>query len=439
MNKYTVSSIMLATLMLGGCGGSSHNTADKDASIPAALSKPKLTVNVKKRNKCGELVGYPLANIVFHGEDGSPLLIDSPNNSGFYSKELPEGAQSVSFVGLEGLDEYTKVRTIFTELDIANGAELNTIEFKDEMAYCDCRQVEVDFSPLAISHSQYYLSKEGGGSVSYFKDFPSLCGDNTKLYYTLTSPGYDFTTVAAIDVPKTMSKVVVDGNQFVHEGVLVATSSLEHGTQVYVNGKDNNDNEIFSEMDFVSDSTKLNIYPSVSETNELRNYAVSRSTQTGRYEMVYAGIKRRIKKDGKIGEVVLPTVPDELSGHLSAAKLALTQQMEFDYSFKTIDSRIQSAKWQFYFDSSEHNVEYTRWHVSGPLNATIPTLTYGDAFKATNHEVTRTHLHLSGFEGAPRDFSDYRQYLYTHADKATAGDNVFILLVSRINGETLIK
>ncbi|MCF2858027.1 hypothetical protein L1286_11140 [Pseudoalteromonas sp. SMS1] len=439
MNKYTVSSIMAATLMLGGCGGSSHSTADKDTFIPGNSTKPKLTVNVKKRNRCGELVGYPQANIVFHGEDGSPLLIDSPNSVGFYSEELPEGAQSVSFVGIESHSAYTKTRTIFTELDIGNGAELKTIEFKDEMAYCDCRQVEIDFSALAISHSQYYLTRDGGGTVSGYKDSPSVCGDNAKLYYTLARPGYELTTVAAIDVPKVLSKVVVDGSQFVHEGVSVSTSSLAHGTQAFVNGTDNNGNGILSNMDFVSDSTQLTIYPTVSETNVLHNYTVLRNTFTEHYEMIYAGLTTRINKDGTIDDIVLPTVPDALSGQLSAAKLALTQQMKFDYSFSTLDSRIQSAKWQFDFDASEHNFENTRWHVSGPLNATIPTLTYGEAFNATNHEVRQTRLHLSGFEGAPRDISDYRQYLYTHTDKATTGDNVFILLVSRSNEETLIN
>ncbi|MBQ4839602.1 hypothetical protein [Pseudoalteromonas luteoviolacea] len=435
MKKFVVSPVVASLFALGGCGSSTDNSPEKEVISPKAeIQTTTLTFNVKRRTKCG-LVEYPNASVIFHGEDGKPIATYSSDKEGFFSQEVPEGAKHVSIIGMESYGRNDTTRKIYSKLDIANGAELETIEFEDFSVYCECKDVTVDLSALAVTHSMYSISRLGGGSISNYQDAPEVCGSDAKLYYSINNPGYELNTLAVVDVPQDVNSIVVTGSDFVHQSVNVPTSQFEVKTRVDVYGLDDNGNRILENFEYAAEQVKLKIYPSISSNNKLDNYKSISFAHEGHHVIMSSGVRAQLDEMGQVTGFKLPEASTELAGQLSSAVTALEQEQTMAYDFTDLDARIQTASWQFYIEGTES----IKWNIAGSVKSVLPKLTFGDVVSLPTQKVSyRSHLLLSGYDGAPSDIEGYRGYVYKNLDKSNQSDYAFIFLSSRTTGEPIL-
>ncbi|WP_155734502.1 hypothetical protein [Pseudoalteromonas luteoviolacea] len=95
MNKIYKPALMAGFLMLAGCGGSSESSTDNKPNLPVVQEKPKLTFHVKTRTDCGT-IPYPNASVVFHDADGNAMAAYMTDSVGFFSQDVPAGAEHAS-------------------------------------------------------------------------------------------------------------------------------------------------------------------------------------------------------------------------------------------------------------------------------------------------------------------------------------------------------
>ncbi|WP_155732780.1 hypothetical protein [Pseudoalteromonas luteoviolacea] len=440
MNKIYKPALMAGFLMLAGCGGSSESSTDNKPNLPVVQEKPKLTFHVKTRTDCGT-TPYPNASVVFHDADGNAMAAYMTDSVGFFSQDVPAGAEHASVLGVEdygnnrmGTGDTGKVRKIHTALEISEGAQLETIEFFDVTGSCPCQDVTVDFSELAVTHSDYIISKFGSGVIEGYQDSTSACGHNPKLYYSISQPGYDMGKLAVIDVPKASSSVVVTGSDFAHDSVNVPTVHFAEKSRVHVNGLDSVGEKILLNYDYASEYSNLKIYPSLSSINELLNYK-SVLTYPEELPVIHSwGVIAHLDNEGKTNEFALPEAQFELAGELTKAVLMQEQGDVYTYNFTGIDARLQHATVVLNFELLGSPYKNLKWFVAGGLNSAIPKLTFGEEFEVFKRSVTRrASLHLSGYDGAPMNVVDYRQYVQKHLGKPSLGDKVFISTSQRLN------
>ncbi|MBQ4812904.1 hypothetical protein J8M20_16205 [Pseudoalteromonas luteoviolacea] len=430
MSKVYKPALLVGCLILAGCGSSSDSASENKPSISAGEEKPKLTLNVKTRTDCGT-IPYPNASVVFHDTDGNVVATHKTDNVGFFSQDIPAGALHASVIGVEdygpsrmGASDVGKIRKIHTALDISEGAQLETIEFFDASGSCPCRDITVDLSELAVTHSDYKVSREEGVGFDGYKGSVSVCGHNPKLYYSISLPGYDMSKLAVIDVPAASSSVVITGSDFVHDSVRVPTSHLADKSKVSVNGRDSYGEKILSNFDDAGEHTVFKIYPSLSNINELYNYK-----SAANYPAVIHswGVITYLDNEGKTNEFELPEARLELASELNKAVLMQEQGDAYAYNFTGFDMRLQQATVTLNFELLGSPYKKLKWIVAGGLNYEIPKLTFGEEFKVSKRNVTpHASLHLSGYHGAPTSLVDYRQYVQQHIGKTSIGDQVFI-------------
>ncbi|KZN57749.1 hypothetical protein N482_04420 [Pseudoalteromonas luteoviolacea NCIMB 1942] len=377
---------------------------------------------------------------MFHDADGNAMATYITDSVGFFSQDVPAGAEHASVLGVEdygnnrvGTGNTGKVRKIHTALEISEGAQLETIEFFDVTGSCPCQDVTVDFSELAVTHSDYNISKFGSGIIEGYQDSTSVCGHNPKLYYSISQSGYDMSRLAVIDVPKASSSVVVTGSDFAHDSVNVPTAHFAEKSKVHVNGLDSVGEKILLNYDNASEHSNLKIYPSLSSINELLNYK-SVLTYPEELPVIHSwGVIANLDNVGKTNEFALPEAQFELAGELTKAVLMQEQGEVYTYNFTGLDTRLQHATITMNFELLGSPYKNLQWSFSSALNSEIPKLTFGEEFQASNKSVTRSaSLHLSGYDGAPMNVVDYRQYVQKHLGKTSLGDKVFISTTQRL-------
>ncbi|OCQ22923.1 hypothetical protein A7985_02900 [Pseudoalteromonas luteoviolacea] len=433
MSKVYKPALLAGCLILAGCGGSSDRASENKPSISAGEEQPKLTFNVKTRTDCGT-IPYPNASVVFHDTDGNVLATHKTDSVGFFSQDIPAGALHASVIGVEdygynrlGTGDKGKIRKIHTALDISEGAQLETIEFFDASGSCPCRDITVDLSELAVTHSDYKVSREDGVGFDGYKGSVSVCGHNPKLYYSISLSGYDMSKLAVIDVPAASSSVVITESDFVHDSVRVPTAHLADKSKVSVNGRDSYGEKILSNFDDAGEHTVFKIYPSLSNINELFNYKSTVSYPEELPVIHSWGVITHLDNEGKTNEFVLPEAQFELASELTKAVLMQEQGDVYAYNFEGFDTRLQEATVIFNFELLGSPYKKLKWIVAGGLNSEIPKLTFGEEFKVSKRNVTpHASLHLSGYHGAPTSLVDYRQYVQQHIGKTSIGDQVFI-------------
>ncbi|KID56748.1 hypothetical protein JF50_12625 [Pseudoalteromonas luteoviolacea] len=424
VNQLTVAPILASIFALAGCGGSSSDPQDNNPVVTKPDAQPTLTLNVKKRTECG-LVAYPNASIVFHDDNGQVVASHSSDSSGYFSQQIPAGAKHASIIGMENNGGFENFRKIYTKLDISSGADFTTIEFQDLSAYCKCKEIDVDLSALKVTHSRFRVSRSNGGDIQDYQDVVKVCGNDEKVYYTIDQPGYGSSLLAVIDLPEGVNTITVNGSDFVHHSADLSTSQFEQKSKVYLSAVDKIGNHFFQDFDFsVEGGVNLKMYPTGFAEHELSNYQSILFHYEGLPVAISNGVTLRFDKVDQIGELTFPIASTELAQQLTVAISSLEQGDAVSYDFTGLDTRIQSAAWEFSFDTSKYPI---KWHVSGALVSELPSFSFGDeTFLPAQNRPDHSRVMLSGFDGAPASLSEYRRYVYQRPDKKALGHRVFI-------------
>ncbi|MCF6440734.1 hypothetical protein L1077_14960 [Pseudoalteromonas luteoviolacea] len=428
INQFSLTPILASFIILGGCGGSSGDSKENEITTPTVNSQPTLTVNVKKRTKCG-VVDYSDAAILLHDENGQVISTHSSDSAGYFSQQIPEGAKHASIIGIESFDGLEKTQKIYTKLDISDGADFADIEFQDQSAYCTCKDVNVDLSALKVTHSDYRIIREGdtgGVTINEYQDSVRVCGNDEKLYYSINQPGYELYTLAKVDVPEEVNSISVNGGDFVHQSEDIEISQLEQQSRVHVNGIDESGKTVFRNFDFFNGAAKLKMYPTGFDHHELYYYKSMLFGYEGLSLIISNGLALKFEQTDQVSDLILPNAPTELAQQLSAGISSVHQGDIISYDFSGLDTRIQTAEWEFSFDTNKLPI---KWHVSGALVSEFPIFSFGDEVALSKEsEPVHSRVLLSGYDGAPAQLSEYRRYVYQHHDKQALNHNVYIYL-----------